>query len=94
MCNVPSLVPGQRCVWFPMGQHPDYRVPHRGLGSHVEVGVVSKLESQHISGVIEQNVLPCVTGFGKISTRNMSHLRIWLQCERTMRVTKIQYALS
>lgn len=75
ICSIRTLssVPGQRCMWFPMRQHPGHWVPHLDLGSHVEVGIMSKLEGQHVSGVINQNVFPYITGFGKISTRNKSH---------------------
>lgn len=62
-------------MWFPVRQHPGHRVPDLGLVSHVEVGIMSKLESQHISGVINQNVFPCIRGLGKIPKRDM------IQCE-------------
>lgn len=66
-------VPGQRYMWFPVGQHPGHRVPHCGLGSHVEVAIMGKLEGQDISWMIYQNVFPYITGLRKISMRNTSH---------------------
>lgn len=62
-------------MWFPVRQHPSHRVPDLGLGSHVEVGIMSKLESQHISGVIKQNVFPYIRGLGKIPKRNRERER-------------------
>lgn len=53
-----------------MGQNTDHRVPHGQLSSHVEVGVVSELESRHIGGVVKQNILPCIRCLGKVPTRN------------------------
>lgn len=65
-----SFVPRQRHMWFPVRQHPGHRVSHRYLRSHVEIGVMGKLEGQQVSGVIDQDLLPCVTRLGVISTRN------------------------
>lgn len=66
---ISASAPGQGHMRLPMGQHSGHRVPHRNLGSHVEVGVMSELEGQHICRVVNQNVLPHVTGFGEIPPR-------------------------
>lgn len=83
-------------MWFPARQHPSHRVPDLGLGSHVEVGIMSKLESQHISGVIKQNVFPYIRGLGKIPKRNMSQCEDKRMCvaeESDLLTQTDQYAL-
>lgn len=67
-CRVTA--PVQRDVRLPVGQHADDGVPHGQLSSHVEVGVVSELESRHIGGVVQQNILPNIHRHGKIPTRH------------------------
>lgn len=76
-------------MWLPVGQHPGHRVPYLGLGSHEEVGIVSQLESQQVSGVINQDVFPYIAGFGEISTRKMSQ-RISIYRENH----RLRYALN
>lgn len=56
------FAPEERHVWFPVGQHPGHGIPQLGFGPRVEVAVMRELESQHIGGVIHQNVFPYVAG--------------------------------
>lgn len=65
-------------MWLPVGQHADDRVPQGHLSSHVEVGGVGELESRHIGGVVQQDILPNLRRHGKIPAR---HNRIILGCD-------------
>lgn len=67
-----SFLPEQRHVRFPVRKHSGHRVPHGYLGSHVEVRIMGKFESQHVGGMIKQNIFPCFAGLRKLSTSNTS----------------------
>lgn len=53
--------------FFPIGQDARHTVPHDGVRAQVKVRVVSKLNRQHIGGILDQNGLPQVARLVGIS---------------------------
>lgn len=53
----------------PEGVHACHRVPHLLLVAQIEVGIVDKLQGQHVSGVAPENLLPELASFWEVPGR-------------------------
>ena len=61
--------PAEGDIRRPEGVNSGHRVSHLLLVAQVEVGIVGKLESQHVRRVVPQNLLPHLTGSGEVPGR-------------------------
>ena len=58
--------PAQGDVGRPEGIHPSHGISHLLLEAQVKVGIVGKLQGQHVCWVVPENLLPQLAGFREV----------------------------